>query len=544
VIGAVIAFVTYTATDNAAADQVLREAREGHLDSARSGRATIDAAVASADDALMDLRVAATSLAGDAAAVQQRLIGINLAQADNGLRYRLLGSTDGDTFQGVAFVGSGTGAGNFEVTESTATFNSGGPQPYTFPGVDVSDQEWFQLANTVPDVMHHTGPVDGFVAKQSYVTSTSGPGSSVVWAGFLDTESLAQLVDTSFGAAPRSVTGISHTEGLDTTATGPVADMLNSVPAERSGMSMTAADGTTWFVSSGKIFDNNDTPLWVFATQAPDPGAEHVGVSPWVFAAVALAAGAGTCATATLLAPLRRRTATADDPSMAASPVTEIARLGDALDAAWDHARARLSRSKQREGRLEKLYMHAVAGHREQHQVLADRIHDGPMQVLLAAALTTDDTHPELAEQLRGARGELADVVGELHAKVLSPAELAEQLRSTVESVTSRTAAIDVHIDTDGLDTKLDSRVLIGLTATLLRDTARSGADQVSYRFSHGDDITIDVTDNRLHDHDGDDTGELDPALLPAELVARQHHGTLHVTDGNGRHVRVTLPLA
>ncbi len=157
----------------------------------------------------------------------------------------------------------------------------------------------------------------------------------------------------------------------------------------------------------------------------------------------------------------------------------------------------------------------------EQHsREVAESLHDGPLQNLLAARMELDEIRERISDPaLDAVRAALQDTakqlrtsVTELHPQVLAQLGLTEGVRELLRQFESRTRCeVDAELDEVG---KPQSQALLYRAAReLLANIGKhAGADVVSVRLSRADDrVVLTVADNG--------TG-FDPALVAQRLTA------------------------
>jgi two-component system, NarL family, sensor kinase len=189
---------------------------------------------------------------------------------------------------------------------------------------------------------------------------------------------------------------------------------------------------------------------------------------------------------------------------------------------------------------------------------LAEQLHDGPLQNLLAVRLDLEDLREQpstevldrIESALRDTVTELRSTVGTLHPQVLAQVGLAAALGELARQHEQRTGVV-VGIDLDDVGKPSSQAVLYRAARELLANAHKhSGAARLSLELHRsGDALVLVVADNGVG---------FDPALL-AESVAGGHiglaslivavestGGTLEMseTPGGGATSTITVPSA
>lgn len=203
-----------------------------------------------------------------------------------------------------------------------------------------------------------------------------------------------------------------------------------------------------------------------------------------------------------------------------------------------------------------------TAEERERRRI-AETLHDGPLQTVLAARqdlrdalrhnMATPEAHesPEISrasELLGSVSRELRQVTRELHPSVLDEAGLAAAVETLVQSFAERTH-IQVDCDIDYPRRHPDDATLYGLTRELLSNIARhAGATTVSLRLSDdGDAVTLDLRDDGV----GIDPAQLSQRLREGHIGLASHRARVETLRGTvefppvdrGTWVHVMLPV-
>ncbi len=191
---------------------------------------------------------------------------------------------------------------------------------------------------------------------------------------------------------------------------------------------------------------------------------------------------------------------------------------------------------------------------------IAEALHDGPLQTVLAARQDLRDAlrHNEIAPQMRDVTRasellgtvskELRQVTRELHPSVLDEAGLAAAVETLVHSFAERTH-IRVDCDIDYPRRHPDDAILYGLARELLSNVARHAeAGTVSLRLSDdGDDVTMDLRDDGV----GLDPEQLSRRLREGHIGLASHRARVETLRGavefrpveRGTWVHVMLPV-
>jgi len=170
------------------------------------------------------------------------------------------------------------------------------------------------------------------------------------------------------------------------------------------------------------------------------------------------------------------------------------------------------------------LVSEAMASDERHNREVAEHLHDGPLQTLLAARLELDEArerHPDPAlevvyQALQQTATGLRSTVTELHPQVLAQLGLTAALRELVKQFETRTEiAVEADLDDVG---KPESQQLLYRAARELLTNISKHAEATSARVSlkrDGDRITLTV---------GDDGRGFDPAVVN-QYVADGHIG-------------------
>lgn len=197
-----------------------------------------------------------------------------------------------------------------------------------------------------------------------------------------------------------------------------------------------------------------------------------------------------------------------------------------------------------------------TAEERQRRQVAED-LHDGPLQTVLAARQDLREVvreHTDLpsvtraSELLGDVSRELRQLTKELHPSVLEEGGLEPAVRGLLDSLVERTGAtVDCEIDYPRRYP--EDATLYGVTRELLSNIARhANADMVWLRLKDGGGIvTLDVRDNGV----GIDPGIISRRVAEGHIGLASHRSRIETLRGRwefepvdqGTWVRVTLPV-
>ncbi|WP_059015761.1 ATP-binding protein [Mycobacterium sp. M26] len=197
-----------------------------------------------------------------------------------------------------------------------------------------------------------------------------------------------------------------------------------------------------------------------------------------------------------------------------------------------------------------------TAEERQRRQVAED-LHDGPLQTVLAARQDLREVvreHTDLpsvtraSELLGDVSRELRQLTKELHPSVLEEGGLEPAVRGLLDSLVERTGAtVDCEIDYPRRHP--EDATLYGVARELLSNIARhANADTVWLSLKDGGDIvTLDVRDNGV----GIDPGIVSRRVAEGHIGLASHRSRIETLRGSwefepveqGTWVRVTLPV-
>lgn len=197
-----------------------------------------------------------------------------------------------------------------------------------------------------------------------------------------------------------------------------------------------------------------------------------------------------------------------------------------------------------------------TAEERERRRI-AEQLHDGPLQTLLAAkqdlrdALRSDGDGADLSRAsglLTDVAHDLRQVTRELHPSVLDEAGLGAAITALAQAFSDRTG-IEVEAHIDYPDRHPDDATLYGVARELLSNVARHAqAHTVQLDLlDNGDEATLDVRDDGI----GTDTAVFASRLAEGHIGLASHRARIESLQGRvefravptGTWVHVRLPL-